>query len=61
MTCEAPDDAYLLLDWLNALIYEMALRRLVVVHFAASIVVTVSLARIGASRFRLEPVNCIKH
>ena len=26
--CEAPDDALLLTDWLNALIYEMATRRM---------------------------------
>ena len=26
--CEAPDDALLLIDWLNALIYEMATRRM---------------------------------
>ena len=29
IACEAPDDAMLLVDWLNALIYEMATRRLV--------------------------------
>lgn len=27
--CEVPDDAMLLVDWLNALIYEMATRRMV--------------------------------
>jgi tRNA nucleotidyltransferase (CCA-adding enzyme) len=27
--CEAPDDAMLLVDWLNALVYEMATRRMV--------------------------------
>jgi tRNA nucleotidyltransferase (CCA-adding enzyme) len=37
ITCEAPDDAYLLLDWLNSLIYEMAVRRLVFGRFAVSI------------------------
>lgn len=37
MTCEAPDLAYLLLEWLNALIYEMAVRRLVFGRFAVSI------------------------
>jgi SHS2 domain-containing protein len=37
VTCEAPDDAYLLIDWLNALIYEMAVRRLVFGRFAVSI------------------------
>jgi SHS2 domain-containing protein len=35
--CEAPDLPYLLLDWLNALIYEMAVRRLVFGRFAVSI------------------------
>jgi len=28
ISCEAPDDALLLVDWLNALIYEMATRRM---------------------------------
>jgi SHS2 domain-containing protein len=37
LTCDAPDDAYLLLDWLNALIYEMAVRRLVFGRFTVSI------------------------
>ena len=27
--CEAPDDAMLLVDWLNALVYEMSTRRMV--------------------------------
>jgi SHS2 domain-containing protein len=35
--CEAPDDALLLLDWLNALIYEMAVRRAVFSRFAVTI------------------------
>ena len=37
VTCEAPEDTYLLLDWLNALIYEMAVRQLVFGRFAVSI------------------------
>ena len=37
VACEAPDDAFLLLDWLNSLIYEMAVRRLVFGRFAVSI------------------------
>jgi protein archease len=37
VTCEAPEDTYLLLDWLSALIYEMAVRRLVFGRFAVSI------------------------
>lgn len=37
IACEAPDNAYLLLDWLNGLIYEMTVRRLVFGRFAVSI------------------------
>lgn len=37
VTCEAPDDTYLLLDWLNALICEMAVRRLLFRRFAVSL------------------------
>lgn len=37
ITCEAPNDEFLLLDWLNALIYEMAVRRLVFGRFAVAI------------------------
>jgi SHS2 domain-containing protein len=37
VACEAPDLAYLLLDWLNSLIYAMAVRRLVFGRFAVSI------------------------
>jgi SHS2 domain-containing protein len=37
VVCEAPDAAILLLDWLNALIYEMALRHLVFGRFAVAI------------------------
>ena len=35
--CEASDDRFLLLDWLNALIYEMAVRHLVFGRFTVSI------------------------
>ena len=37
VACEAPDDAFLLHDWLNALIYEMAMQHLVFGRFAVSI------------------------
>jgi tRNA nucleotidyltransferase (CCA-adding enzyme) len=30
ITCEAPDDELLLVDWLNALVYEMATRKLLI-------------------------------
>lgn len=33
IACEAPDDELLLVDWLNALIYEMATRRMVFSRF----------------------------
>jgi tRNA nucleotidyltransferase (CCA-adding enzyme) len=36
--CEAPDDAVLLTDWLNALIYEMAARRMLFGDWQVSIV-----------------------
>jgi tRNA nucleotidyltransferase (CCA-adding enzyme) len=35
--CEAPDDELLLADWLNALIYEMATRRLLFGRFEVSL------------------------
>jgi SHS2 domain-containing protein len=35
--CEAPNPGLLLFDWLNQLIYEMALRRMVFGRFAVSI------------------------
>ena len=37
VSCAATDDAFLLLDWLNAVIYEMAVRRMVFGRFAVSI------------------------
>lgn len=35
--CEAPDDELLLVDWLNALIYEMATRRMLFSRFDVEI------------------------
>ncbi|MFO0996772.1 MAG: archease [Alphaproteobacteria bacterium] len=37
VTCTAPDDGLLLVDWLNALIYEMATRRMVFRRFEVDI------------------------
>ena len=34
LRCEAPDDELLLVDWLNALVYEMATRRMLFSRFA---------------------------
>jgi len=33
ISCEAPDDALLLVDWLNALVFEMATRRMLFGEF----------------------------
>jgi len=35
--CEAPDPEVLLVDWLNALIYEMSVRRMILAHFRVNI------------------------
>ena len=37
ITCEAPDDELLLVDWLNALVYQMATRRLLFGRFEVHI------------------------
>jgi tRNA nucleotidyltransferase (CCA-adding enzyme) len=37
ISCEAPDDALLLADWLNALIYEMATRKMLFGDWRVSI------------------------
>jgi tRNA nucleotidyltransferase (CCA-adding enzyme) len=34
--CAAPDDALLLADWLNAIVYEMAVRRLLFARYAVT-------------------------
>ncbi|MBI4525584.1 MAG: archease [Deltaproteobacteria bacterium] len=37
ISCEAPDDELLLVDWLNALIYEMATRKMLFGRFQVTI------------------------
>ncbi|HSR72148.1 MAG TPA: archease, partial [Kiloniellales bacterium] len=37
LVCEAPNDEILLVDWLNAIIYEMATRRMIFGRFAVRI------------------------
>jgi len=37
LACEAPDDELLLAEWLNALVYEMATRRMLFARFRVSI------------------------
>ncbi len=54
--CEAPDDECLLVDWLNALIYEMACGHMVFGQFD----VRITDHHLEATA-RGEPVNRIKH
>lgn len=54
--CEAPDDALLLVDWINALVYEMASERLL---FGAWHVVLTG-CRLDAT-VRGEPVDRLRH
>ena len=54
--CEAPDEELLLVDWLNALVYEMATRRMLFGRFD----VTISGGRLRA-RVWGEPVDPLRH
>jgi SHS2 domain-containing protein len=54
--CAAPDDELLLVDWLNALIYAMATRRLLFSRFEVSI----ENQRLWATAWG-EPVNVARH
>ncbi|MBW8269282.1 archease [Caldovatus aquaticus] len=61
VTCEAPDLELLLVEWLNAVIFEMAVRRMLFGRFA------VTIEGGGAGPFRLrgtlwgEPVDAARH
>ena len=54
--CEAPDDALLLTDWLNALIYEMATRKMLFSRFE----VTIEDGKLHAT-LSGEPVDVARH
>lgn len=56
LRCQAPSDEILLVDWLNMLIYEMAVRKMLFSNFDVSI-------RDGELRAQVsgEPVNRSKH
>jgi SHS2 domain-containing protein len=54
--CEAPDDELLLVDWLDALVYEMATRRMLFARFDVEIVDH----RLTATA-RGEPVDVARH
>jgi len=54
--CHAPSDEILLVDWLNALIYEMDVRKMLFREFSVSITDDVLHAKVTG-----EPVNREKH
>jgi len=54
--CEAPDDELLLVEWLNALVYEMSTRRMLFSRFD----VTVAPGELSA-RVWGEPIDVKKH
>ncbi len=54
--CEAPDDELLLVDWLNALIYEMAVRHCLFSRFE----VAIGGGRLDATAWG-EPVDVARH
>jgi SHS2 domain-containing protein len=54
--CEAPDPETLLFDWLNALVFEMAIRRVLFARYE----VRVDGARLSARAFG-EPVEVARH
>jgi tRNA nucleotidyltransferase (CCA-adding enzyme) len=56
IACDAPDDDTLFYDWINALIYEMAVRRMLFSRFEVS----VDGHRLRASTWG-EPVDVVKH
>lgn len=56
ITCEAPDREYLLLDWLNALVFEMSARKMIFGEFSVSL----ENSRLEAEA-RGEPVDVKRH
>jgi tRNA nucleotidyltransferase (CCA-adding enzyme) len=56
LTCEAPDPEFLLVDWLNALVFEMATRRMLFGRFEAKI----EAGRLQATAWG-EPVDLARH
>ncbi len=56
IACSAPDNALLLVDWLNALIYEMAVRRMLFSRFE----LTISDESLQAVAWG-EPVDVVRH
>lgn len=56
ISCEAPDDELLFVDWLNALVYEMATRRFLFGRFEVSF----DGCRLSGAAWG-EPVDVVRH
>lgn len=56
MACEAPDDELLLADWLNAVIYQMAVRRMLFGRFEVNLE-----GRRLQARAWGEPASVVRH
>jgi tRNA nucleotidyltransferase (CCA-adding enzyme) len=56
IACEAPDEELLLVDWLNALVYEMATRKMLFGRFA----VRIESCRLHGKAWG-EPVDVVRH
>lgn len=56
VACEAPDDELLLVDWLNALVYEMAVRKMLFSRFQATLADGSLIGRLWG-----EPVDVRRH
>lgn len=56
IVCKAPDREFLFVEWLNALVYEMATRRMLFSHFAVHIRGSRLRARVWG-----EPVDISRH
>jgi SHS2 domain-containing protein len=56
IACEAPDEELLLVDWLNALVYEMATRKLLFSRFEVR-----SDGRRLSARAHGEPADSVRH
>ena len=56
VTCEAPDIELLFVEWLNAIIYEMAVRKMLFSRFA----VRIDDRRLAATLWG-EPVDVVRH
>ncbi len=57
ITCQAPDDELLLVDWLNALVYEMATRKMLFGRFEVHSTTVRYTPRPGGNRLRSPGID----